>query len=215
MSNSNIEEVRKREFERPAERELYLHLGHFFAWYNAAEFSLTLTIAMMLRESDLAAFHALTKGLDARSKIRRLKQICKIKKRAIGPNLTERLTYFHDTICEFRNTVSHNAIAIGEEGTNFYISAIDRMPWRELGFDTTDEPPAKAIKRLTVFEYGSFLNDFTFDLIAVNRLAAAGQPLEIDHPRSQLPEAHPSNSPAPDPQTKPDKPAQTDSETPG
>jgi hypothetical protein len=73
MANSYLETVRKRIFEGE-DRDLYLHLGHFLAWYSKAELSLTITMAMVLGERDLAAFQQLTKGLDARTKIQRCRK---------------------------------------------------------------------------------------------------------------------------------------------
>ena len=213
MTNSYLETIRKREFGRD-ERDLYMHLGYFVTWYNHAEFCLTIIMAMVLRERDLAAFHQLTMGLDARSKIRRFRKICAIKKQPIGPNLDTRLTHFYDTICKFRDRASHTALARGETEEKFYFNSPDRMPWRELGMDPK-APPAASIEHIKVFEYGWFLHNFSDDLLKVNQKAIAGLPLEIDHPQSTLPQEHPSSSPAPDPQPKPDKPAQTDSETRG
>jgi hypothetical protein len=146
MENSYLQTVRQREFARSEECDLYLHIGHFFVWYNAAEFSLTLIIAMVMRERDLAAFHAVTKGLDAQTKIRRLRLICKIKKQHIGPNFSSRLKHFHDKVCDFRNTISHNAIVLGNPSENFFINSLDRMAWRELGIADAPEPPARSIK---------------------------------------------------------------------
>jgi hypothetical protein len=111
-----------------------------------------------------------------------------------------------------RDKVSHTSLARGEAEEKFYFSPIDKMPWRELGMDAS-APPAASIDHITVFEYGHFLNNLVDDFKQVRQRLLAGLPLEIDHPDSHLPQGHHSNSPAPDDQPTPDKPAQTEPET--
>jgi hypothetical protein len=63
---------------------------------------------------------------------------------------------------------------------------------------------SSAIHALQLFEFGFSLNHFGDDLTEVIDRAMARQALGIKIPRSRLPEAHPSNLSAPNPQPTPD-----------
>jgi hypothetical protein len=213
MDDSQLQAVREAVFDRP-ERDLYMHVGYFLTWYGHAELAITTIMALIMRERDLEAFHTVTKGLDAKTKALRFRQLCAVKKRKIGPHLLNQLKFFQKTICTFRDRISHTALV--ENGDKqFCFAAFDRLPWKEFGLDYPKATqPAETINRIRVFTYGLWLAHFAQALQGVMSQMLSNAPiLETDHLQTNQLLEYLSNSPAPDPQTTPDRPAQTFPET--
>ena len=45
------------------DRDLYLHVGYFFNWYNQVEWKITVIMAVVMGERDLVAFDQLVRGM--------------------------------------------------------------------------------------------------------------------------------------------------------
>jgi hypothetical protein len=77
--HSFLEAERARIFSGE-DRDLYLHVGYFFTWFNHVEWSLTNLMAIVMGDTDLSAFHVLVKRLEGQAKVNRFIELCKVKK---------------------------------------------------------------------------------------------------------------------------------------
>jgi hypothetical protein len=188
-----LDDTSKLESERAQifggeDRDLYLHVGYFFTWYNSVEWKITNLMAIVMGESDLSAFDLLVSHLDGRNKVRRFKRLCQIKKQVMEQPFLERLNHFGDKICRLRNRLAHHALARDETNPRFYFMIADRLPWKALGM-AAPEPQQSPVplEAMTLFEHGYWLHRFSFDLGEVLVRAVTRQPLGMDKPRSPLP----------------------------
>jgi hypothetical protein len=197
--HSFLEAERARVFSGE-DRELYLHVGYFFTWYNNVEWKITHIMAIVMGDKDFSAFALLVSGMDARTKVRRLKSLCKIKNLLIEQSLADRLKFFEDKLCPLRNKLAHNALLNDERQPRFHYAQLERLPWKALGMDIPDglskEPPDH-IDTITLFERGCWLHSFSDDLTKVIYCAIKQEPLGIKSPVSPLPRKQTSpNGPA-------------------
>jgi hypothetical protein len=195
MTDNFLEAERARVFAGE-DRDLYLHVGYFFTWYNNVEWKITNIMAVVIGDEDFSAFNLLVSGMDAKTKVRRLKRLCKIKNLRIEQPLADRLKQFEDKICPLRNKLAHNALARNEQTPRFYFMQLDRLPWKALGFDIPaglNKQPPDHIDATTIFEHGCWLNDFSEDLTEVIYCAFRREPLGIKSPRSPLPRQQPAS----------------------
>jgi hypothetical protein len=171
------------------DRDLYLHVGYFFAWYNHVEWKISNLMAVIMGERDFTAFEVLIGRLEGRTKVERFKRLCKIKKRVIEQSLLDRLDHYEKNICKLRNTLAHHALARDERKPRFYFLKLDRLPWAALGMVAPDgaQPPPDHINAITLFEQGHWLDAFADDLTEVFNTAIENRPLGISKPRSPLP----------------------------
>lgn len=190
-------DFRDQAFNGP-DRDLYLHIGHFLTWYNMVEWRLTVLMAMVAGEKDLAAFSLLVRGMDAKTKVQRLRKLCAVKKRTIGPNLLSRLKYYEDKSCTLRDRISHSPLIAGDTDPKyFHHVAIDRSLEKALGIPKTSTmAPADTLEKISLFEKGCWMNHFTDDLNKVLDQRTHSETLEIMNPKSPLLKGDPS-SPAP------------------
>jgi hypothetical protein len=188
----SLTETRRKVFAESTDRELYLHVGYFMLWYAACELRITLLLATVTKSKDMHAFALLTKGMDAPTKIRRLRSACE-RSTPIGQNLEFRLRVFERHMVPLRNKLVHT-YPVGDGKRNlvcFNTLANIPMPGRSL------HPDEETISFLEFFEHGVWLNLFNEDLKPVCRSAAHAQTLEIASPQSPLlPGQHPSPSPS-------------------
>ena len=213
MTDDELRAVRDHIFAGE-DRELYLHISYFLTWYAQVEWRLTILMATVAQEPDLDAFHLLVMGMDGKTKVRRFRGLCRIKKREIGPALSTRLAVFHNKLCPLRDRIAHTALSGGKNDGRFYFSTIDRDLSAALGTSRIKGvQPADRIERLTLFEHGLWMNYFAQDLAAVWERARAGQSLEVETPRSPPPKGDLANPPDTDAQTKSDTRDQTPPET--
>jgi hypothetical protein len=173
------------------DRELYLHVGYFFAWYNHVEWKISSLMALILGERDFTAFEVLISRLEGRRKVARLKRLCKIKKRVIEQSLLDRLDHYEKKICKLRNKLAHHALARDEGKPCFYFMTLDRLPWAALGMieiAPKGAQPPDLINTIELFEHGHWLDAFADDLAEVIDAAIENRPLGISKPRSPLPD---------------------------
>jgi hypothetical protein len=95
MTHPALESERAKIFANE-DRELYLHVGYFFTWYNSAEWKITNLMAIIMGEKDFSSFDLFVSGMDGKTKVRRLIRLCKIKKRPIEQPLLDRLEHYKD-----------------------------------------------------------------------------------------------------------------------
>jgi hypothetical protein len=195
MTDDFLEAERVRVFAGE-DRDLFLHVGYFFTWYNNVEWKITNLMAVVMREQDFSAFDLLVRGMDGKKKVRRLIRLCKIKGREIEQPLLDRLKHYETKICTLRDRLGHNALCRDEQKSRFYFMNFDRLPWKELGMDIPDglsKQPPDHIDAMTLFQHGLWLNSFSDDLTeAVNR-AIEDRPLGMKTPRSPLPRQQPAS----------------------
>jgi hypothetical protein len=190
MTDHSFLEAERARIFSGEDRDLYLHVGYFFTWYNHVEWKITHIMAIVMGDKDFAAFALLVSGMDARRKVRRLKSLCKIKNLLIEQSLADRLKHFEDKLCPLRNKLAHNALANDEQQPRFHYMQLERLPWKALGMDIPDglsKQPPDHIDAITLFEYGCWLHSFGEDLTEVVYCAIKQEPLGIKSPRSPLP----------------------------
>jgi hypothetical protein len=198
MSEDHLKKAREAIFSG-VDRDQYLHVGYFLTWYGQVEHRLTIIMAMVAQERDFEAFHLLTKGMDAKTKSQRLRELCEVKNRKVGPNLLPRLKYFERNVCKFRDRLSHTALIRDENKEHFHFMPLDRSPAKALGVPkATDLRPTDSLSYLDLFERGYWLNWLNEDLAQVVERARTGQSLEIDNPRCPLRAVDPANPPQQD-----------------
>jgi hypothetical protein len=180
-----VTKFREKTFQGP-DRNLYLHVGYFFSWFNAVEFKITYLMAMVCGEKDLAAFNLLVRGMDAATKVQRLKRLCITKKREIGPNLLERLKCYENKTGKLRDRIAHTPLIAGDnDPNNFHHAAIDRSLEKAAGSPGIPGlPPTDTIPKLTFFEAALWLNYLSDDLDAILDRYTPSIMLEIDSPTS-------------------------------
>lgn len=177
------------------DRELYLHVGYFITWFNMVELRITAIMAVVLGEKDLEAFNLLVKGMDAETKVIRLKDMRVKKRRGIGENLSRRLDFYRDKCGKLRNRIAHLPLIPGDEKREkFHHASLDRSTERALSMSPlTKLPPADHIGRLELFEKAYWMNFFSDDLGLVLDRCMTESVLEIESPRSPPLWADPSN----------------------
>jgi hypothetical protein len=193
---SMLESERARIFSSD-DRDLYLHVGYFFVWYNTVEWQITNIMAMVMGERDIASFNLLVSGLDGGTKVRRFKRLCKIKKWTIEQSLLDRLGHFEGTICRLRNRLAHSPLARNETSPGFFLMQLHRLPWKAFGMEVPPgelSQPPEHIDSMALFEHGYWLHNFSGDLAQVTDCAIKRRPLGIKSPRSPSPSSAQSTS---------------------
>ena len=119
------------------DQPFFIISGYFLAWYALVEIHISAQIAFLSEIHDLDVFQILTKGMDARVKLERFRQLAKAKN-GIGPNLNARLNHFERTIIPIRNRLSHGAAWLNDKevGKFHLISIVSfssamKGPWHE------------------------------------------------------------------------------------
>jgi len=193
MSQSKQEkglEAKRAAIFSGADRDLYLHVGYFFAWYNHIDWKITNLMALIMGERDFSAFALLVQRMDARRKVRSLIKLCKIKNREIEQPLLDRLRHFERKICPLREKLAHHGLARDEKKSRFLYMRMDRLPWKELGMEAPiKQPPPGGIDVMVLFQHAYWLHLFSEDLGSndlLNRLIE-NRPLGVKSPHSPPP----------------------------
>ena len=169
-------------------KDLFAHVGFYLYNFGAAEFHVTILLWIFIGFQEPQAFFLLTKGMDAKAKIVRLKEAVALRGWTIGPNLKARLSHLSEAQANLRNRISHNYLDWKKDAleiSNF--SALPTMPDLQIG------PAPETIPSMSFFERGCWLNRLAVDFIDLtNTLPKFGEPfppgiLEIENPRSGVP----------------------------
>ena len=92
---------------------LHAGIGYFIVAYSKVELAITVLLALLTKNENFEAFHILTRGMDLRVKIERLRELCK-PLFLIEPKsaVDMRLELLGHKICTLRNKLSHSSIDI-------------------------------------------------------------------------------------------------------
>jgi hypothetical protein len=184
---TSLEKMRDAVFNSE-DRDLILHVGYFFTWYNQVEWRLTLLMAMIMDERDLQSFHEVTRGLDGKTKVGRFKAICDIKKWPMSETFDKQLAYYV-TLGNLRNKLAHRALLNDEQkGDRFHFASIDKMPWKVLGIPADDAESSEHIRKLDFFEKGLWLSQFSADLGEILQTPPKRATLGAVNPRAKVPQ---------------------------
>ena len=212
MINLNPEQSsqsREKQYEG-ADRDLYLDLGFFHAWFSLAELAITTMLAIASKATDLKTFDILCKGMDARVKVERLRKLT-----PVGPNLQARLSRFEKGAIGLRNKLAHRSFGINEDDgpRRYYLSSLSCLPWELTGSEKpTEADDPEVITSSDLHGWGLWLEALTRDFSAASRHAMRTGVFEIVTPKTKVPPAaHPQN-PQRDRLSTPDTQPQTDKE---
>ena len=170
---------------------MYSLVGYFIAQYSLVELGITLLLAIICKTDDVEAFHALTKGMDAKTKIQRLRQLCKQQKRpTLGQRLDDRLLFVHDKVAELRNNLSHSALFKSpDDPQRIMFSGVGKMPLETFGY-AGKSLSVSEVTFLALESYGDWLNAFHADLVKMlEKSDKQTKVYQITHPRSKEPVA--------------------------
>jgi hypothetical protein len=207
LTPEEAERSRHRHYDG-IDRDLYLDLGFFNAWFAACELSLTSMLAFAAKTTDLKTFDILCKGMDARVKVERFRKLAKI-----GPNLQARLNQFEKGALSIRNKLAHRSFMINEDDgpRRYYLGTMAYVRWfNAMGTkDQHKEEEPEALTSADLHGWGLWLRALTHDLIDATQQAMQTGTFEIARPQSPVPSApHPRKTPQA-PHAKPDKPSRT------
>jgi hypothetical protein len=170
---------------------MYSLVGYFIAQYSLVEFGITFLLAAVCRTNDPEAFHTLTKGMDAKTKIQRLRQLSRQQKRpSLGNKLDARLVFLHDKVAEIRNNLSHSALFKSpDDPQRIIFSGIGRLPLQTFGYAGTS-PSLQEVSFLALEAYGDWLNALQGDIVKLlKKVEKQTKVFEIARPRSEEPGA--------------------------
>ena len=188
MTDQRLLEALRTQMFSGEDRDLYLHVGYFFTWYNQVDWKITNLMAIVMGERDFSAFELLVGRMDARRKVRRLIELCKIKNREIEQALLDRLRHYERKICPLRDKLAHHGLARDEKKPRFLYMRMDRLPWKELGMKAPiKQPPPDGIDVMILFQHGYWLHLFSEDLTEAFYRAVEKRPLGMKSPRSPPP----------------------------
>lgn len=161
-------------------------MGYFVGWYSVGELAITGLLAAMSETDDLVRFEILTKGMDARVKIDRIKQLGKVGG-GLGPNLTKRLDYFYRRIAKIRNRMLHSCTRQKTNKVGQY-QFISVAAWAEghMSDDQLNTLPTDVTAK-ELLELGNWLCRFNADVSLILPSVTPGSIVEIDDPQSNLP----------------------------
>ena len=187
ISDDELAQGRLKAYQRE-DRDLFLDVGFFISWYAHIELVITKLLAFSTQSHDLEAFDILCRGMDARTKIERLRRSAK-RHGGIGPNMNKRLTALEKNALSLRNKLVHSALTFSEDDgpRRYFMSSLSNMPWAELGMGppkTTRKP--EVVTSLELYRFGVWMSFLSQDLITVLPLALARKELEIANPKARL-----------------------------
>ena len=171
------------------DKELFLHVGHFISYYAAAEFALTMLLQTFTGRPHPAGFHILTRGMDAKIKVKRLKEAIESCGCTLDEGLQKRLNHFTKNLVSLRNVLVHSHL-YWPEGGDLQMTSIGRPPIFAVA-PLKAPKPRRTIPGLELYERGAWLCLFFQDLIAIedryrHNRAPKGE-IGIDHYSSGLP----------------------------
>jgi hypothetical protein len=194
----SLESTRADAFAKE-DRHLYLHVGFFISWFSAVELRISMLLALATQTPRMEGFELLTRGMDARVKVDRLRRACE-GSITIGPHLAARLTLFENQSIPLRNKMSHSFLSIDPGYESVHLASISRLPYAAYGRQQEGKPPEN-LPLIQIFEHGLWLAFLNHDLGNVQstfiKSGLHAKILEIDHPRSPLLPGASSSPPQP------------------
>jgi hypothetical protein len=171
--------------------EMYCQIGYFIAQYSTVELAITAIIAILSNITNFDAFHTLTKGMDAKTKVERLKELAKFKNLiAKKGNLDVRLTHFADKTAGLRNKVAHAWILKSNgDPQKILFSNFAKMPFDLFQMEKKSRYKPDQILVEILHEHSVWLGEFMQDIMSLVSSAKKGAKLELKNPRSMEPTA--------------------------
>jgi hypothetical protein len=177
------ESLDKRLKEGP-DQKLHFLIGFFTAAYAIVELRITLMLAKATKITQLQSFDLLTRGMDIKTKIERLRRASE-KESLLGPNLIARLNIVDDYIRPLRNKVAHTYAVLDATETKLHFATLVALPKTS----ATRHPEAtdpETIEAFELFEAAAWLRLLNAELSEAYRWQAHTGKFEIIHPRSPL-----------------------------
>lgn len=172
-------------------QDMYFRVGHFIAEYSTVELAITALLAIISDFKDLEAFHTLTKGMDAKTKVERLRELAKTKKLLVEKGLFDsRLMHFADKTATLRNKVAH-AWLLKSKGDpqKILFSNIAKLPFDLFKMKKRAAHKPDEIIIDLLWEHTNWLSLFQTDIISLIPRALNGEKLELKNPGSMEPKA--------------------------
>jgi hypothetical protein len=174
-----------------ADRPYFTVMGNYLTQYAMLEMQLTMILAAqsnMVR--DLESFHILTRGMDCRVKLERMRTIAKGRE-GIGPKLKMRLDHFEQKAIQLRNDLAHAAFWRNETVVGrYHLLTIDTA--RAADFDDQKIPEvARVVEASDLLQAAYWLNVLREDLSPVFFQAIRREQLEVVNPKSRVPKEDP------------------------
>lgn len=173
----------------PSDDWMHTLVGRFIAMYSAADLALGTLLASVSGIDDLELFHILSKGLDAKTKVQRLREIEALEKPIPkGGALDRRLSYFVAECSDLRNKIAHQWLVPAKGLPEAMIFAsLGRLPTKEFKMQRRSRLDPEWITLEALALHVDWLDCFADDIASVRRASQHGEPLEIAHPRSKEP----------------------------
>ena len=169
--------------------EMYSEIGYFISQYSTVELAITALLAALANFEDLEAFHTVTKGMDAKTKVERFKELAKSRNLlAKKGKFDERLIHFAEKVAGLRNKVAHTWILKSKtDPVKILFSNIAQIPFEQFKMKKRVRRQPDEILLDSLREYSSWLSDFQLDLLNLYGAAKKGAKLEIEKPNSLSP----------------------------
>ena len=158
---SDVPALREIVLNNPDDREMYVHIGHFIAWYAAAETGVTALLHHFSGKIGPEQFDILTKGLDARGKCERVKSAVALTRYKIDDGLNKRLSHFTGVVATLRNKIVHSHL-YWNDNHSLQMTSLGKPPL--FAEDPLDAPLPAMVSSLELFERGFWLQNLTIDL---------------------------------------------------
>lgn len=204
-----IDEYRTEMFDG-VDRQMFLHVGHFVSWYASLEFIITFLLHEFSGRPHPVKFDNLIKGMDAKTKVERLRSAIRLSGWETAKPLNDRLDHFCKKLAPLRNKIVHRHL-YWPEGDQLQISTLAQPPlFEDVKFEGAAKPDV--VEGLLLFEHGIWMAMFSHDL--GNLYHNTPRPLPPKgiigggNYRSSLPKASRSNPQKPARRAKLDRPAQ-------
>ena len=170
-------------FDEINDMNLHAGIGYFVAEYSKVELATTALLAVLTKNENFEAFHVLTRGMDLRVKIERLRELCKPLS-LIDPKsaIDMRLELMGHKICTLRNKLSHSFIDVPMAGfPELGLSSIMGLNPKTRGAHT------ELLHLDALAIYSDWCDTFFQDLLSLLPLAKKSAKFSIGHPHSVSP----------------------------
>jgi hypothetical protein len=173
---------------------LALHIGYFILWFGTCEGIITQLLARVLGFSNqVQRLEFVTRGLDAKAKIERLRQAAKLLM-PLGSNLDNRLLHFQKKMVPLRNRIVHTWMILEVGPVHF--TSLGKIHGVTFIHDQNIPSEPENIPLDDLFSHAAWIHAFSVDLLDAMESSLQSGVLEVDQPRSHLPKAHPRDQPA-------------------
>ncbi len=193
---------------------LPLHLGNYLQWFGIAEVDITTILAFILNLTQWEQLEYVVRGMDARVKCERLRQAAKAY-RPLGDNLKASLSVFEQECIPLRNRAAHSLPYLDIKTDIIYFTTFSRIPDLAEDGRWKFDPSTHQIHIDDLFSQAMWINSFATDLMSAFNRALEGGPLEVDDPKSRLPQGVLPENPQQDHPATSGTPAQKSPENQG